>query len=244
MYTNNDKDDTLAKRKKAQQDFLELKKMQSGEIEPEAVSAPIKPTTVKGKLSNFWFHYKLHTIFTLFIAIVLVIGITQCSKQEKYDGRVVLYINQGCTDLETDLFKEALLPYFTDINNDGEVKIQIINCAHTTTNGAFDMEYTSALSSKLQSIISSDGDVQLFIVDDKKIAQLDGIIANSGIDSFFVEQSEFSEEFYKKATDIGVKLPKKVYLARRIVGGTMIENVKNIETYTEQAITVMEEFKK
>ena len=55
--------------------------------------------------------------------------------------------------------------------------MQIINCAYTME-GSFDMNYTSALSSKLQSVISDEPDLQLFIVDDSKINQLNNISLN------------------------------------------------------------------
>ncbi len=237
---DNNKSDTLSQRKKAQQEFLELKRMQQGEVVPEGPSPEIKPKTFKEKIVNFWFHYKVHTLLIAFFTVVLAVGISQCATQEKYDGRVVLYIDRICTDAEAEIFKDYLTPYFTDTDGDGTVNIQIVNCAYTNK-GTFDMDYSSALAAKLQSTISGEGDVQLFIVDPVKLEQLNSISAEIG--DFLVETVPFPEEIYKTAKDQGFQLPEGLVLGRRVVSGTIIENTENIEVYTKQAKDVIAEFK-
>lgn len=233
----NNKSDTLSQRKKAQQEFLELKRMQSGELVPETETIEVRPKTFKEKVTNFWFHYKVHTILIAFAAVVLAFGITQCANKEHYDGRVVLYINRVCSDAEADIYKDYLTPYFSDTNGDGIVNLQIINCAYTME-GSFDMNYTSALSSKLQSVISDEPDVQLFIVDDTKINQLNNI--SSDFDSFFVETIDFPEDIYTIAEEQEFNVTKNLKIARRVVSGTMIEKDENIETYVKQAQDVLD----
>lgn len=233
----NNKSDTLSQRKKAQKEFLKLKRMQSGELVPETEVQEIRPKTFKERISNFWFHYKVHTILIAFAAVVLAFGITQCANKEHYDGRVMLYINRVCTDAEADIYKDYLTPYFSDTNGDGIVNLQIINCAYST-DGNFDMNYTSALASKLQSAISDDPDVQLFIVDDTKINQLNNI--SSDFESFFVEIIDFPEDIYKIAEEQEFKITKNLKIGRRVVSGTMIEKDKNIETYVKQAEDVLD----
>ena len=238
---DNNKSDTLSQRKKAQQKFLELKRMQEGEVVPEGPPPEIRPKTFKEKIINFWFHYKIHTLLVAFFTIVFAVGITQCSKQEHYDGRVMLYVDHVCADAEAKIYEDYLTPFFTDTNGDGEIKVQIINCAYTTE-GSFDMNYTSALASKLQSIISSEPDVQLFIVDPKKLDQLNNI--SEEVDEFFVDTAAFPEDIYKVAKEQGFPLPDGLLLGRRIVSGTLIENAENIDAYTKQAEDVLNAFKK
>lgn len=238
---DNNKSDTLSARKKAQKDFLELKRMQSGEITPDGPHAEIKPKTFKEKIINFWFHYKVHTLLIAFFTVVLAVGIAQCSSLEQYDGKVVLYIDRVCTDAEAEIFKDYLTPYFTDTDGDGTVNIQIVNCAYTNK-GTYDMDYSSALAAKLQSTISGEGDVQLFIVDPVKLEQLNNI--SDEIGDFFVETAPFPEKIYKTANEQGFEFPEGLVLGRRIVSGTMIENAENIEVYTKQAEDIMAEFKK
>ena len=52
----------LEAQRKARQDFLDLKKMQSGEITPppKPSEEAVLPKTGKDKAKNFWFHYKWH----------------------------------------------------------------------------------------------------------------------------------------------------------------------------------------
>lgn len=238
---DNNKSDTLSQRKKAQQEFLELKRMQQGELVPEAVPEQIVPKTFKEKLINFWFHYKVHTLLLTALIIVLIVGISQCSNKEHYDGRVMLYINRVCADAEADIYKEFLTPYFTDTNDDGKVNVQVVNCAYTT-DSTFDMSFTNALSSKLQAVISSEPDVQLFIVDDKKIEQLNKIPNN--LDSFFIEKIEIPQELYDKLKESDFQYSQKLYLARRVVTGTNIENADKVEIFTKQAEEIMSQFKK
>lgn len=237
----NNKSDTLSQRKKAQKEFLELKRMQQGELVPEAAPKEISPKTFKEKMANFWFHYKVHTILLAFAAVVLAFGITQCANKEHYDGRVMLYINRVCSDAEADIYKDYLTPYFTDTNGDGIVNLQIINCAYST-DGNFDMNYTAALSSKLQSVISDQPDVQLFIVDDTKINQLNNI--SSDFESFFVETIDFPEDIYKIAEEQDFKITNNLKIARRVVSGTMIEKDKNIDSYVKQAQEVLDKLAK
>ncbi len=238
---DNNKSDTLSERKRAQKEFLELKRMQQGEIAPLEKPAEITPKTFKEEAVNFWFHYKVHTLLIAFFTIVFAFAVTQCSTQEHYDGRVMLYTNKVCADAEAEIYKDYLTPYFTDTDGDGEVNIQIINCAYTTE-GSFDMDYTSALASKFQSIISSEADVQLFIVDPDKVEQLNNI--SDAVDEFFVQTAPFSEDIYITAKEKGFELPAGVMLGRRVVSGTLIENAKDVEVYTKQAEDIMANFQK
>ena len=63
--------DTLAQQRKARQDFLELKKMQHGEMDagPKPSEIAIEPKTFTEKVKNYWFHFKWHTLGTVFCFI-------------------------------------------------------------------------------------------------------------------------------------------------------------------------------
>ena len=73
------------------------------------------------KLDNFWYHYKWHTIGFLFIAFVLIVCITQCSRKEKTDVVVMyagpyLYSGEEMLVVKDEL--NAVLP--RDYNGDGQ----------------------------------------------------------------------------------------------------------------------------
>ena len=237
----NNKSDILSERKRAQQSFLNLKKVQKGELPPEKREEEKVPKTFKEKIVNFWFHYKVHSILAVFFAVVLAIGITQCSTQEKYDGRVALYTRNHYTNAEIEFFKDYLTPYFTDTDGDGKVNIQIIDCSYTTE-GSFDLNYTSALATRLQSIISSEGDVQLFITTPDTLEQLNSV--SEQLPEFFVENIAFNEEIYNMAKEQGISLPNNLMLGRRAISGTLIGELENIDEYVSKAQQIMDEFKK
>ncbi len=53
------------------------------------VDTPVEDKTIEGKIKNFWYHYKWHTIATVLVAMFLFIGITQMTTREKYDISVM-----------------------------------------------------------------------------------------------------------------------------------------------------------
>lgn len=234
--------DTLEQRKKAQEEFLKLKKMQSGEIAPEKKPSEVAiiPSTPTEKIKNFWYHYKIHTLLTLFLCIVIVIGVTQCVAREEYDAKIVLYTNAYYYDGHTNALSEYMTQYFTDINGDGEVKVQIIDCSYTTS-GTYDSDYTNTMATKLNSVLTGDGAVQLFIVDEKNYNHLNSVFTS--VDEFFVDSAPLPADTYTFFEEKDLSLPENLFIGRRIVEGTLIENEKNIELYTAECITALNKIK-
>ncbi|MCQ2478237.1 MAG: hypothetical protein MJ091_03330 [Clostridia bacterium] len=72
--------ETIRQQRKAREDFLQLKKMQSGEIDagPKPSEIDAGPKTFKDKVANYWFHYKFATIAILLSAAFLAVMVTQC----------------------------------------------------------------------------------------------------------------------------------------------------------------------
>ncbi len=78
------------------------------------------------KLDNFWYHYKWHTIFTVFFLTVFVICATQCAKKEDPDAMILysgpcVVTNDG-NQLVSSLFAECL---DSDTNGDGKKLISL-----------------------------------------------------------------------------------------------------------------------
>lgn len=237
----NNKSDTLSQRKKAQEEFLKLKQMQQGKIAPEETTEEISPKTFKEKAINFWFHYKVHSIFAICLTVILAIGITQCAKLEKYDARIALYTKNNYTEEHIAIYREYLTPYFTDVDGNGKVSIQIIDCSYRTDD-TFDLNYTTSLATRLQSVISTESDVQLFIITPESLKELNSV--SETLPEFFVSTAEFDSGIYDTAKELGVDMPEGLMLGRRAIKGTLIENKQNIDIYVEQAKKVIEEFKK
>lgn len=234
--------ETLEQRKKAQREFLELKKMQQGAIEAplKPSEEAIEPKTFGEKVANFWFHYKVHMIFIVFFAVVIAFGVAQCLGRETYDARVVMYTQDYYTDTQMDVISDYLTPYFTDVDRDGEVEVQVINCSYNDED-TYDFDYVQSLATKLQAVIANEGDVQLFIVDEVKKQQLNSI-SNEGLE-FFVDEAALPDDFYEAVKSGDFEVPENLIIGRRIVSGTLIENKKNIDTYVSQAESVLEQIK-
>ncbi|MBQ0083894.1 MAG: hypothetical protein KBS52_03935 [Clostridiales bacterium] len=239
---DNKKSKTLEQQRKARRDFLELKKMQSGEIAPPPKPSEEEalPKTFGEKVKNFWFHYKVQTIAVVCLVIVLAIGISSCLARPDYDARVVIYTNSYFTQTGLYVFEDYIKQYATDVNGDGEINVQIVDCSYNK-DGTYDSDYVSSLASKLQALIASEGEVQLFIVDDIKREQLENISEN--IEHFFVDEAKVDDSLYKIAEEKGEKIPENLTIGRRVVKGTLIENVKNIEEYTKNATEILEKIK-
>lgn len=49
------------------------------------VDKEVKDNSFKGRLTNFWYHYKWHTVISAIVIVVLAVGITQLAGRESYD---------------------------------------------------------------------------------------------------------------------------------------------------------------
>ncbi len=92
------------------------------------------PRTFKEKMSNFWYHYKLHTLVAAFLVVVLTVcSIQFCSKQ-KYDA-YILYAGGkqvGKTASDGDVAEvvkiiSALKVISEDYDGDGEKNLNFTN---------------------------------------------------------------------------------------------------------------------
>ena len=77
-------------------------------------------------LDNYWYHYKWVTVFTLFIALVVIIGVVQMANREDPDIRIV-YCGPSVIDGEQ---KEKIESAFAqimqkDYNEDGKKSVRL-----------------------------------------------------------------------------------------------------------------------
>ncbi len=234
---NEHKSDTLEQRKKAQKEFLELKKMQAGEITPEKAPEPELPKTLGGKVKNFWYHYKLQAIIGLFLAAALAICVTQCATKPKYDAEIVLYSRNSYTAQQIDLLTEYMTQFFTDANGDGEVIIAISDCSYTT-NGTYDSNHTNTLATKLNATIASGVEAQLYILDTETLAQLNELAEPYG--GFLIESAPMPAFVTEITDNQGYKFPEGLIIGRRVLKGTTMEKNKTAIAASENAKAVLE----
>lgn len=239
---NKKESDTLRQRRFAQQEFLKLKKMQKGELDagpkPSEVAAPL---TFSQKLKNIWYHDKWAIAIVAALMVCIAIFTAQCVTKTKFDATVVVFTYSITGDQNCEKMGEYLKPLCKDINNDGEVNINVINCSLEESQGNSNANYTTRM--KASTIIANEASALLFITDDESYKYLSGLPKE--IELFEGEPIKFQEDFYEfcKEADNLFTTPENLQISCRTIEGTTIEKDKNIDTYYDQAQTVLNKLK-
>lgn len=228
----------LEEQRRARQEFLELKKMQSGEMEapPKPSEVAIVPKTPKEKWDNFWFQYKWYVVAIMAVTVVLAVLITQCATRTKYDMEVVYFTYTAALDEQTNAVAKYIAGYAEDVNGDGEINIQVVNCSFNGKSG--DTQYRYTMMTKLQAMIAGDQNAMLFITDEDSYKYLADLSNGDGL--FDGEPFMLGEEFYKATeTDSYSKLPEGLRIACRRVSDTVLESKKgSADAYTNAEKTL------
>ena len=229
--------ETIKQQRKAREGFLELKKMQSGEMYagPKPSDDAIVPKTFKEKLAHLWFYHGVTIISLLLSLVVLAVLITQCASREKYDLKVVIYTSSYIDVENNDYISKYLSKNIDDINGDGTANIQVLNCSYTANDK--DAQYEYNMATKIQAIIASEADALLFITDEVTHEKL----TNISEDIFDGEPLALDENFYKncdKATY--TKLPEGLTISCRTIKGTTLEYNKNVKTYYKESQKIID----
>lgn len=228
----------LEEQRRARQEFLELKKMQSGEMEapPKPSEVAIVPKTPKEKWDNFWFQYKWYVVAIMAVTVVLAVLITQCATRTKYDMEVVYFTYTAALDEQTNAMAKYIAGYAEDVNGDGEINIQVVNCSFNGKSG--DTQYRYTMMTKLQAMIAGDQNAMLFITDEDSYKYLADLSNGDGL--FDGEPFMLGEEFYKATeTDSYGKLPEGLRIACRRVSDTVLESKKgSADAYTNAEKTL------
>ena len=233
--------DTLAQQRKARRDFLELKKMQAGEMEtgPKPSEIALKPDTALKKIENYWFHFKWHTLAAIFAAISIAILVTQCCSRTSWDIHVVYFTYTPVISQQTDLIADYLEPYCEDIDGDGEVNIKVINCS--MPNDPTSPVRKDALENLITQI-SGEPKSLLYITDSESITYFDGKAFGDFFDN---DQLLLGEDFYKatELENIG-KLPDGLQIACRLVTDSAIEKSREVGKIYEVSKKILDKISK
>ncbi len=219
--------DFLEEQRRRQRDLVAARAArQNPEAAPVAVKAEEAPKSFSEKLQNFWFYNKFFVLGAIFLAVVLGVGIKQCAGREKFDTEVVLYTYYTYTPDQINAIELELEKYGEDINGDGKVNYQIIDCAYDKET-LFDQR--NAKGSKLNANITSNDKAILYITDAETFKQLQDrygkndieFFVNVGLPSDDGRSLMLNEEFYKNVNDkstTGLMLPEGLRISRRIAG--------------------------
>ncbi len=230
--------DIIEEQRRAREEFLKLKKMQQGELEPEAKPSEIalKPVTFKEKLQNYWYHFKFQTIFVVLLAGVMAILVNQCATREKFDFSVLYFTYTPAMDSQLDSAEKYFENFATDVDGDGEVNIQIINCSVSEDNRDAGR---NTMFTKVQAVLIANPEVVLYMVDDKAIEYFDNAFDT---DLFVEEPIMLTKDFYK-SIDIENSLPEGLKLGVRVIDDTALEKNKTAIKTFEESKRVYEKIK-
>lgn len=231
--------ETLSQQRFAREEFLKLKKMQQGEIEAEPKPSEIykSPLTAKEKIKNYWYHDKFIIITVAILTVCIALLITQCATKTEYDATVVVFTYSITGDENCKLMGEYLEKYANDINGDGKVNINVVNCS---LNGSdLNSNYNFNARTKAQTILASDANALLFITDEESYKYLSSISKDGNL--FEGEPILFEKDFYEfcNTEDNFYETPENLQISCRDINGTVIEKDKNIDSYYKEAQTIL-----
>ncbi len=218
--------DIIEEQRKARQEFLKLKQMQNGELEPEAKPSEIglKPSTLSEKWQNFWYHYKPHTIIAIFLVAVVTFITVQSLTREKYDISIMYFAYTPAAPAQIERAQVYFEKYAEDVNGDGEVNVKLIDCSFNSE--LRDMQYKHASFSKVQSILSVESGTVLYLVDKEACEYFDNAF---DIDIFTGDLIKMDKTFYKETAKGDLTLPKGLKLGLRVLEGTTFEGEEEAE---------------
>lgn len=233
--------ETLEQQRKARQEFLELKKMQRGESgaahNPDGDA--VVPKTPGEKIANFWYHYKWHVAAVILAAIVVAVSVTHCATEVKSDFEVVVFSYSSLSDNQLAPLKAYMEGMCEDINGDGTVSIQFVNCSYDKSDNNAQYEYT--MLTKIQAILASEDNTLLYISDDESYKYLS---ESDDCEGLFVEEPcKIGQNLISKLSsesENGISLPDNLQISCRVVKGSAIEGKKNIDKIEEQSKKIIE----
>ncbi len=235
------RNEILEEQKRAREEFIKLKKMQSGEIEagPKPSEVAILPKTFKEKKENFWYQYKIHIIAIVFLVSIITICVAQCSSRPHYDMKMVYFTYTPVLDEQLNLVEDYFEEYATDMNGDGEVLVNVINCSFSNSNS--NTQYKNSILMKMQSMIVAEYDTMLYITDEESIKYFDGL--SSDVDMFEDKAQPLGEDFYQKTVLNEKELPEGLGISCRRINDTLIEKQKDAKVYHDESMKILEKVK-
>ena len=233
----------LEEQRRARAEFLKLKKMQKGELDagPKPSEVAIVPKTFKEKVANYWFQYKWHTIgavASVSLAIYLIISILTAPN---YDLTVVYYSYSPIVETHTDAMKEFFEGYVEDINGDGEIQVNIVNCSFNKN--STDVQFRNTQIQKLQAMLSGEESAMLFITDEESLEYFDNLNFNGGL--FEGEQMALPKELYFDFARKDIpNLSRELTIACRRIDNTKFADSEIAKRSHKEALRVLKVFEK
>lgn len=198
------------------------------ELKPTPKLEP--PRTPKEKWANFWYHYKWLFLGCVFGTIALVVLIGQSVTVNRPDYQVLLISQYAYLDTQLDPLEASLAKYGQDLDGDGQVEVQVLNCFMGQKGSAEYLANNQALQAHMIS-----GDVMLYIFEPATYTTFMENIRNVAEGDYsFLAPLPFGENTLEQGTvfnwaksdsrreDPTLKqLPKDLYFGVRTAGGVI-----------------------
>jgi len=233
----------IEEQRRAREERVNTIKAKQGliEIEKTDEAAVIIPKTPKEKWQNYWYHFKWHTIGGIALIAVLAVMIVQCASRESYDLITILYTRSPIESGRMEKIEEYIEQYAEDIDGDGKVSVEVVDCSFIETNG--NLQTTQAAMAKVQAMIAAEPKAVLYICDDKGFNDLNAIVAEGFFDA---EALLLDEDFYNACegeNDLE-KLPEGLKISYRRINETLMEKDKTANKVYDVCKEVYEKLSK
>lgn len=179
------------------------------------------------KLDNYWYHYKWHTIISLFLVVVILICSFQMFKKDEYDLEV-LYAGPSTllNDRQTILdIEAAFADLLSDQTGDGKVSVNLVSywvddrVAENSDLSAGDINYLFTNSQNNKRAYTDEvkaGNLSIFLVSPELFHMVDDEAGFMRVVDIFPELEAYQEEVcvYDEDGDInrfGVVLSKTAF---------------------------------
>lgn len=234
------KNEILEEQRRAREEFLKLKRMQQGEAVETEKKIYLGPVTLREKAENFWYHNKWYLVLASALVIAISFMLVQCINKEKYDLEVIYFSYTATVDSQTEKIAEYFEKYGEDIDGDGNVNIQVINCSINPNIG--DRKYRDSVLQKVQAHIMSGEKTLLYVTDSESVKYFD--LMETSVPLFLEETYALDQNFYDEAqVDSAPTLPEGLTVSVRNISGTLLEMKSNIQKYYDASLRLVENLK-
>jgi hypothetical protein len=98
--------------------------IEEGILPEKGDEVELRPTTLRGKWENFWYHHKRAVIVWAFIVVLVVIGLVGWLYPKQYDVNIILATQYPLDDPDIDI-QEPFAKYTEDFDGNGKLAVQV-----------------------------------------------------------------------------------------------------------------------
>ncbi len=234
--------------KRLQEERLELIKLKNGDItdseiikEEHDINPPLHGIE---RVKNFWWHNKYIILLAAFFIIVFGYITYDTLTRTKPDMRIILTCNNGLinrTEELEDMFEE----YCEDLNDDGEVYVQVIEAPITsnTTDYTTTGKYQSVIQANLQTaeviffvsdkaILSDESDVASTFADLRELYPNSDLVNKNGL--------QLKGEYVQKKLKWENNFPDDMFIVMREPVKTMKDSKEEMQENFDNAKKIMD----